>query len=67
MGYDTLKPEQKKSVSEFVNGRDVFIALPTGFGKSVCYGCLPVVYDIFRSKKNSIVIVVSPLVAIMKD
>ena len=67
MGYDTLKPEQKKAVSDFVNGRDVFVALPTGFGKSVCYGCLPVVYDILRSKKNSIVIVVSPLVAIMKD
>jgi len=50
-----------------VNGRDVFVALPTGFGKNVCYGCLPVVYDILRSKKNSIVIVVSPLVALMKD
>jgi len=67
MGYDTLKPKQKKSVSEFVNGRDVFVALPTSFGNSVCYGCLPVVYDILRSKKNLVVIVASPLVAIMKD
>jgi len=50
-----------------VNGRDVFIALPTGFGKSVCYGCLPVAYDILSSKKNSIVIVVSSLATIMKD
>jgi len=50
-----------------VNGTDVFVALSTGFGKGVCYSCLPVVYDILRSKKNSIVIVVSQLVAIMKD
>ena len=33
MGYDTLKPEQKKSVSEFVDGRDIFVSLSTGFGK----------------------------------
>ena len=49
-------------------GRDVFVALPTGYGKSLCYCCLPRVVDLVRSvEKQSIVVVVSPLIALMKD
>ena len=36
-----LKPEQVASISAVYKGKDVFIWLPTGFGKSVCYETTP--------------------------
>ena len=36
-----LKPEQVASISAVYKGKDVFIWLPTGFGKSVCYEMTP--------------------------
>ena len=63
----TLKPEQRTIVSSFVQ-EDVFAVLPTGFGKSLCYECLPLVFDDMRTDRlKSIIIVVTPLIAIMKD
>ena len=51
-----------------MKGRDVFAVLPTGYGKSLCYGCLPLVFDrLHDGEERSIVVVVSPLIAIMKD
>ena len=41
LGYANLKPEQLDVVEAFVKGRDVFAVLPTGYGKSLCFGCLP--------------------------
>ena len=67
LGYTTLKDKQKQVIVDFVSDRDVFVALPTGYGKSLWYGCLPGVYDLIRQFKGSIVIVVSPLLALMKD
>ena len=67
LGYTTIKEKQKEVILNFVSGRDVFAALPTGYGKSLCYGCLPGVFDRIRSREGSIVIVVSPLSALMKD
>lgn len=66
----TIKEEQLDVVATFVSGRDVFAVLPTGFGKSLCYQCLPRVFNKieFDGKDHcSIVVVVSPLIAIMKD
>ena len=40
-----LKEEQLVAVEQFVSGKDVFVSLPTGFGKSLIYGILPAVYD----------------------
>lgn len=68
LGYASLKDRQKEVITKFIAGRDVFAALPTGYGKSLCYGCLPRVYDRLRSQiEGSIVMVVSPLSALMKD
>ncbi len=64
-----MKPEQVDIVLAFVRGQDVFAVLPTGFGKSLCYACLPVALDKILKKEagHSIVVVVTPLLAIMKD
>jgi RecQ family ATP-dependent DNA helicase len=59
-GYESLKPEQFKVISNVLEGKDVIAILATGFGKSICYQ-LPVVI----SKKC--VIVVSPLIALMHE
>ena len=70
LGYDSLKEEQVAALCAFVGGRDVFVALPTGYGKSLCYMLLPLglVFDNLRSaRKKSMVVVVSPLIALMED
>ncbi len=68
LGYSRVREEQLKATREFVKGRDVFISIPTGSGKSLCYGCLPLVFDTLRSASNeAIVLVVSPLKALMLD
>ena len=48
-------------------GKDVFLWLPTGFGKSICYEILPFVFDVKLARMDSVVIVVSPLVSLMTD
>ena len=52
-----------------MNGKDVFVSLPTGSGKSLCYSILPLAFDNVRSStcSKSIVPVVSPLIALMKE
>ena len=67
LGYDNLKDEQKSVITKFVSGSDVFAILPTGFGKSLCYACLPGVFDRLSGMVNSIVVVLTPLTATMKD
>ena len=67
LGY-VLKEEQRKVINAFVRGNNVFAVLPTGYGKSLCYGRLPFFFDEFRyDGLSSVVIVVTPLTAIMKD
>ena len=48
-------------VQRFVQGRDVFVSLPTGSGKSLCYWLLPSVVEHLRGISCCTVIVVSPL------
>ena len=68
MGYTSLRQKQRDAVLGFLNGRDVFVSLPTGSGKTLCYAILPKVFDILRGKSSkSVAIVVSPLISLMKD
>ena len=62
-GYEKLKEEQLLAIDEFVSGKDAFVSLPTGFGKSPIYGLLPAVYDRVReyTMPTSVAVVVSPL------
>ena len=45
LGYAKLKKEQIDVIDSFVKGNDVFAVLPTGFGKSLCFACLPSLFD----------------------
>ena len=69
LGYSALKSEQLGVSVEFMLGRDVFAILPTGFGNSLCYAVLPWAFDKFlkNERGHSIVIVVTPLLAIIED
>ena len=53
LGYDSLKVEQIAALCAFVGGRDVFVSLPTGYRKSLCYMLLPLVFDNLRSEPVS--------------
>jgi len=49
LGYTSVREEQMESARAILEGRDVFVCLPTGSGKSLCYGCLPLAFDTLRS------------------
>ena len=66
LGYKELRPKQILAVRHFLCGNDVFLSLPTGSGKSLCYCLLPLAFDLLRQTsqaQSSIVLVVSPLIA----
>ena len=64
-GYRSLKNEQTRA---FIGGKDVFVSLPTGYGKSLCFALLPRVFDMMRGvDKASIAIIISPLISLMQD
>ena len=68
-GYPELKDEQKSILLSFLKGRDVFGCLPTGFGKSVCFLLLPMIYDVLNAKPvgTSAALVIAPLTSLMAD
>jgi ATP-dependent DNA helicase RecQ len=59
-GYDTFRPLQREIMDATLAGRDVVAILPTGAGKSLCFQ-LPAL------AREGITLVISPLIALMKD
>lgn len=45
-----LREKQKEAITSFVGGKDTFVSLPTGYGKSLIYGILPHIFDKHRGK-----------------
>ena len=59
-GFDSFRPLQAEIIADSLAGRDVFALLPTGGGKSLCFQ-LPALL------RDGLTVVVSPLIALMKD
>ena len=59
-GFDTFKGDQKAIVQNVLDGKDTFVLMPTGGGKSLCYQLPSLLLE-------GVAIVISPLIALMKN
>lgn len=59
-GFKDFKGEQENAINSLLAGRDTFVIMPTGGGKSLCYQ-LPAIIS------QGVAIIVSPLIALMKN
>lgn len=59
-GFDRLRPLQREAIDAGIHGRDSLVVMPTGGGKSLCYQIPPLLTE-------RLDLVISPLVALMKD
>ena len=59
-GYDQFRGQQEAVINNLLAGRDSFVIMPTGAGKSLCYQ-LPAIIQ------KGTAIIISPLIALMKN
>ena len=64
-GLQAFRPGQREAVEAALDGRDSLVVMPTGGGKSLCYQLPALATD--RDPTHPLVVVVSPLIALMAD
>ncbi|MDG2382127.1 MAG: RecQ family ATP-dependent DNA helicase [Pirellulaceae bacterium] len=67
-GHRTFRGQQLQIIERVLNQKHVMVIMPTGMGKSLCFQ-IPALINGHRSKKeaSSLTLVISPLIALMKD
>ena len=56
------KINDRDAILPFVNGKDVFVSLPTGYGKSFCYQILPVLFNAICGHQTATAIIINIII-----
>ena len=59
-GYDAFREHQLEVIQKLIDGKDAFVLMPTGIGKSICYQIPSII-------RHGVGLVISPLIALMQD